>query len=229
VIARLWQPSPNFGERRGGARVDLVVIHYTAMKGAQAAVDWLCNADAQVSCHYLIAETGAVTQMVDEGSRAWHAGVSHWRGHDDVNSRSIGVELDNDGLSDFADVQMLALENLLGEIIERHAVAPDMVVGHSDISPGRKIDPGARFDWRRLARAGLSVWPEEGAEPGDFFADASRFGYGPASDEDARAAVLAAFRLRFRPGATGPLDTTDAVLAADLAARYGVDGSTLRA
>lgn len=157
-------------------------------------------------------------RLVHEEMRAWHAGAGDWAGAGDVNSRSIGIELQNDGTSPFPEPQMAALERLLGGVLERWRVAPEGVIAHSDMAPDRKTDPGPRFDWRRLARAGLSVWPEPGT-PGDFRADARAFGYPDAPDE----VLAAAFRLRFRPWADGPLDDIDRALAAELAARWGVD------
>ncbi|MEL6644761.1 MAG: N-acetylmuramoyl-L-alanine amidase [Pseudomonadota bacterium] len=224
-MAALTHPSPNYGDRRDGAAVSLVVLHYTAMDSAEAAIERLCDPVAEVSAHYLIAEDGELCTLVAEKKRAWHAGAGAWQGCRDVNSASIGIELANDGASPFAEVQMAALERLLDDILVRYGLGPEAVIGHSDMAPARKGDPGRRFDWRRLAKAGRSVWPR-GAEPGAFFEDAVRFGYPVDAGEDA---VLAAFRLRFRPGASGPVDPADAALAADLAARFGVDreaGST---
>ncbi len=152
-----WVPSPNRGPRRGGARPDLVVIHYTAMRDADAALERLCDATAQVSAHYLIAKTGEVIQMVDEADRAWHAGGGAWGRVRDVNSRSIGIELDNTGREPFSEPLMAALERLLAEIMARWPVSPRNVVGHEDVAPGRKIDPGGKFDWARLARRGLAA------------------------------------------------------------------------
>lgn len=224
-MAALTHPSPNYGDRRDGAAVSLVVLHYTAMDSAEAALERLCDPVAEVSAHYLIGEDGALCTLVAEEKRAWHAGAGAWRGCRDVNSASIGIELVNDGASPFAEVQMAALEQLLDDILTRHGLGPQAVIGHSDMAPARKGDPGHCFDWRRLARGGRSVWPQS-AEPGGFFEDAVRFGYPADAGEDA---VLAAFRLRFRPGASGPVSPADAALAADLAARFGVDrgvGST---
>ncbi|MCL3883551.1 N-acetylmuramoyl-L-alanine amidase [Marivita sp. GX14005] len=215
-LTPIRHPSPNFGPRRNGARPDLVVLHYTAMQSATAARDWLCTPDAQVSAHYLIAPCGTVWQLVDEEMRAWHAGAGAWGPTTDVNSRSIGIEIANCGASPFAARQMTALEDLLRSILSRHAIPPERVIGHSDMAPGRKIDPGPRFDWRRLARRGLSIWPDT-AEPGDFARDARRFGYPPDAAPDR---VLHSFRLRFRPQADGPLDDTDRSLMADLVARW---------
>lgn len=219
----MTHPSPNFGERRGGARPDLVVIHYTAMPTAAAARERLCDPAHEVSAHWLIAEDGTTEQLVDEAHRAWHAGAGQWGSITDVNSRSIGIELANTGAQPFPEPQMAALERLLAGIMARWSIAPERIIGHSDMAPARKSDPGPRFDWRRLARQGLSVWPDAAPpQPPETFATHARaFGY--ACDDDAL--LLRAFRLRFRPHATGPLDATDATLAAALAARYPVDAT----
>lgn len=215
-------PSPNFGARRGGLRPSLVVIHYTAMATCAEARARLCDPAAEVSAHWLISETGEVQALVPEMARAWHAGAGEWRGQDDINSRSIGIELANRGNHPFPEPQMAALERVLQGIMARWSIPPEGVIGHSDMAPGRKSDPGARFDWKRLALQGLSIWPEAGGLPGDFRADAQRLGY-PAVDD---ATLLRAFRLRFRPWAPGPQDSTDASLAAALAARFGIDAGT---
>ena len=207
-------PSPNFGERRGGVSPSLVVIHYTAISCAEARAR-LCDPVAEVSAHWLISETGTTEALVDERLRAWHAGAGMWAGLDDINSHSIGIELANDGTQPFAEPQMAALEALLRAIMARWAIAPHRVIGHSDMAPTRKSDPGPRFDWRRLALQGLAVWPEPAGEA-PLAASLSAFGY-PAAPEEAR---LTAFRLRFRPWAMGPEDATDRQLAADLAARF---------
>lgn len=205
----LSHPSPNFGERRG--RVELVVLHYTAMASCAEALARLCDPATEVSAHYLIDGDGTILSLVDEAARAWHAGAGEWGGVGDVNSRSVGIELANTGREPFAAPQMAALERLLGDVLDRHALPPQAVIGHSDMAPDRKGDPGGRFDWRRLALQGLSVWPEPG-EPGDFLADLRAFGYPEAGPET----LLAAFRLRFRPWAAGPLDDSDRALAAGL-------------
>jgi N-acetylmuramoyl-L-alanine amidase len=212
----LTHPSPNFGERRGGQKPELVVLHYTAMESCAAALDRLCDPQAEVSAHYLIDRDGGVMSLVEESARAWHAGRGEWAGRGDVNSRSIGIELVNRGGEPFAEPQMAGLERLLPGILKRWSLPAEAVIGHSDMAPDRKADPGARFDWLRLARQGLSVWPVAAA-PGDFVADARRFGY-PDHPPDV---LLHAFRLRFRPWAKGPLDAVDAGLAADLANRFG--------
>lgn len=221
----LSHPSPNFGDRRG-RRVELVVLHYTAMASCAEALARLSDPLAEVSAHYLIDSDGTVLTLVDETARAWHAGAGEWAGAGDVNSRSVGIELANTGAIPFAEAQLAALEAVLTGVLDRHALPPQAVIAHSDMAPDRKGDPGARFDWRRLALQGLSVWPDAGpVVTGDFSADLRCFGYPDLPVET----LLAAFRLRFRPWARGPLDQTDQALAADLARRFPVDGGPLRA
>jgi N-acetylmuramoyl-L-alanine amidase len=221
-------PSPNHGPRRGGARPDMIVIHYTAMQTAEDALARLCDPLAEVSAHYLIGGQGQIWQMVEEALRAWHAGAGRWGDVCDVNSRSIGIELANTGDHPFAELQMTALEDLLAGIMARWSIPAERVIGHSDMAPLRKSDPGPRFDWRRLARRGLSVWPDLADTPtdSDFMADAARAGWHPPADcADPQAAVLTALRLRFRPqlrDATVP-DHIDRQIVADLAQRFPVD------
>lgn len=212
-------PSPNCGERREGARPDLIVIHYTAMATVEEARTRLCDPAAEVSAHWLIAPDGAAEQLVDEAHRAWHAGAGSWGAVRDVNSRSIGIELANPGDRPFPEPQMTALERLLAAVMAHWSIPPERVIGHSDMAPGRKGDPGPRFDWRRLALQGLSVWPETHDEAAENFADtARRFGY-PDLPADL---LLRAFRLRFRPQAEGPEEAADRTLITDLAVRYPV-------
>lgn len=187
------------------------------MESCAAALERLCDPVAEVSAHYLIDTDGTVLGLVAEEARAWHAGAGSWGGREDVNSRSIGVELVNPGSEPFAEPQMRALEGVLAGVLERWSLPPQAVIGHSDMAPDRKADPGPRFDWRRLALQGLSVWPEIGVA-GDFVADLARFGYPQVASE----ILLTAFRLRFRPWARGPLDEVDRALAADLARHYPV-------
>ncbi|WP_439103120.1 N-acetylmuramoyl-L-alanine amidase [Celeribacter marinus] len=217
-------PSLNFGIRRGGVRPDMVVLHYTAMASAHEACARLCAPEFEVSAHYLIDEMGNIFRLVDENDRAWHAGAGQWGDVTDVNSHSIGIELSNTGTTPFAAAQMNALEALLADILARHAIAPERVIGHSDMAPSRKIDPGARFDWRRLARQGLSVWPEvqrvSAVCQASFDAALDAFGYAPCQTPDAR---LKAFRDRFRGCHDGPLDGYDVAMAQNLAARFPVD------
>lgn len=212
-------PSPNFSARRHGALPDLVVIHFTAMPTCAEAAARLCDPAAEVSAHYLIAESGEIAALVPEELRAWHAGAGAWGGCQDVNSRSIGVELANTGDAPFPERQMATLERLLADLLHRWQIPPERVIAHSDMAPGRKADPGPRFDWQRLALQGLSVWPGTSAEAADFAASARAFGYPDLPD----AQLLTAFRLRFRPWAKGPLDDTDRRLIADLALRFPVD------
>jgi N-acetylmuramoyl-L-alanine amidase len=219
-------PSPNFGPRRDGMRPDMIVLHYTAMATPEAALERLCDAGAEVSAHYLICERGRVWQMVDEEMRAWHAGAGQWGDVRDVNSRSIGIELANTGAHPFPAPQMAALERLMENIMQRWRIAPARVIAHSDMAPARKSDPGPRFDWRALARSGLSVWPGTTAPGGvaqaEFLRNAERFGYA-LRDDVTPDDVLRAFRLRFRPQATGALGTEDCAMIADLARCFPVD------
>ncbi|MBK5928570.1 N-acetylmuramoyl-L-alanine amidase [Rhodobaculum claviforme] len=199
----------------------MVVVHFTGMRGCADALARLCDPAAEVSAHYLIDSGGTVLRLVPEALRAWHAGAGAWGAVGDVNSRSIGIELVNPGDVPFAAPQMAALEGVLAGILARWSVPPERVIGHACMAPERKVDPGPRFDWRRLARAGLSVWPEGAgaADPAGFAADARRFGYPRAAPD----AVLAAFRARFRPRATGPVSEADAGIMAALARRWPVD------
>lgn len=213
------RPSPNHGERRPGERVELVVLHYTAMADAESAMTRMCDAECEVSAHYLIDRYGCVFRLVDEAHRAWHAGAGKWAGREDVNSRSIGIELDNDGQSRFPEAQMSALEELLADILARHGLEPKDVIAHSDMAPDRKSDPGRQFDWKRLAAKGLAVWPEA-AMPGDFMRNAAAFGY---PVEHGEPVVLDAFRQRFRPDASGPIGPADLAMMAGLARHYPAD------
>ena len=156
------RPSPNFGPRPPGAAIDMVILHYTGMRTAEEALERLCDPDAEVSAHYAIDEDGEILRLVDESRRAWHAGQSCWRGDTDINDRSIGIELVNPGhefgYRAFPEPQMTALEELLGDIVRRRGIAPARILGHSDVAPARKRDPGELFDWRG--------WPERGSRHG---------------------------------------------------------------
>ncbi len=155
-------PSPNIEARRAGFGVDLLIIHYTGMPSAAEAIAWLASPESGVSCHYVVDEAGTITQMVPECLRAWHAGASHWRGVDDVNSCSIGIEVQNvghdAGYPDFPEAQIEAVQSLALDIIRRHGIKPHRVLAHSDVAPRRKIDPGEKFPWQRLASAGIGHW-----------------------------------------------------------------------
>ena len=209
---RSW-PSPNVGPRRDGLRPELVVLHFTEMASAEAALRRLSDPSAEVSAHYVIGRDGTVWQMVDEDQRAWHAGAGEWLGRGDVNSRSIGIELDNDGQSPFSAPLMDALEPLLAGILTRWSIPAAGVIAHSDMAPARKVDPGPRFDWQRLARSSLALWPEADGDPeAPLAASLDALGY-PEAPPELR---LSAFRLRFRPHHEGPEDATDRALASAL-------------
>lgn len=154
--------SPNFDGRKDGA-IDMIVLHYTDMLSTMAAVEHLCNPESKVSSHYVVGEDGEIFQLVDEDKRAWHAGESFWRGHSNINSRSIGIEIANpghtNGYKPFPEIQMQSVINLCHEIIARHAIPERNIVGHSDVAFLRKMDPGELFDWPRLARAAIGVFP----------------------------------------------------------------------
>jgi N-acetylmuramoyl-L-alanine amidase len=164
INARIARPSPNHGPRPPGARTELLILHYTGMPTAAHALDRLCDPAAQVSAHYTVDEDGTVYAHVPEDRRAWHAGLSQWRGLGDVNSRSIGVEIVNPGhefgYRPFPAAQMAAVTALCREIIDRHAIAAADVLGHSDVAPARKEDPGELFDWPGLAAQGIGLWPD---------------------------------------------------------------------
>ncbi|MEM9046343.1 MAG: N-acetylmuramoyl-L-alanine amidase [Pseudomonadota bacterium] len=217
---RFWRPhldhpSPNYGDRRGVDLPDMIVLHYTAMESAEAALGRLSDPAAEVSCHYLIDLDGTRSKLVRPRHRAWHAGVSSWGGVQDVNSHSIGIELVNpgDGLDycPFPEPQMAQLEALLIYLLKRFSIPPERVVGHACVAPGRKIDPGPKFDWRRLAEQDLSVWldpdeaiPRDGPAPdATRFQEAARqFGYFVPDDGLWGAETMAvwdAFTRRFLP------------------------------
>ncbi len=213
-------PSPNFGRRSPGP-INILVVHYTAMASAEAALERLSDPASEVSSHYLIAKTGEIYQLVDEADRAWHAGVAKWGRYTDVNSRSIGIELDNIGIDDqgafvaFPDVQLLALRDLMTDILGRHAIPARHIVGHSDIAPTRKQDPGNRFPWHSFAEAGIGAWPisvtmseaavvkrgDSGSFVRQFQQKLRRYGYGLQVDGQFGSeteAVVTAFQRHFR-------------------------------
>jgi N-acetylmuramoyl-L-alanine amidase len=202
-LAIIDAPSPNFDER--ALPVSMIVLHYTGMESGQAAIDRLRDPEAKVSAHYLVDEDGSILRLVDEDKRAWHAGRSHWRGIKDVNSASIGIEIVNPGhehgYRPFPDAQMGSLIPLVAEIKQRHGITRGNVVGHSDVAPARKQDPGELFNWHALARLRLALprptrnlvdpgWPDAG-----FMLALERFGYDVGDD----IAAVTAFQRRFRP------------------------------
>ena len=220
-------PSPNFDDRPSGQTIDMLVIHYTGMVSATAALSRLTDPAAQVSAHYVIDEDGSVIRLVDESKRAWHAGVSKWRGESGVNARSIGIELVNPGhefgYRPFPEAQMSSLETLARAILARHStIMPGNVVGHSDVAPTRKQDPGELFDWRRLAAMGVGLWPTtaivEPTPETDVADDLADIGYDIAD----RNAAIVAFQRRFAPhrlDGVPDLDTRRAIAAVKEAAR----------
>ena len=157
-------PSANHGERLGVDRPDILLLHYTGMPSAEGAQAWLCTPESQVSSHYLVHEDGGVVQMVPESRRAWHAGKSVWGGETDINSRSIGIEIANAGhpagLPDFPEKQIQSVIELCRECVNRHGIAPERVLAHSDVAPIRKLDPGENFPWKALHEGGVGHWVE---------------------------------------------------------------------
>lgn len=211
------KPSPNFEARPANSPIDMLVIHYTGMVSGKAALNRLCDSAAGVSAHFLIDEDGTLYCLVDERARAWHAGQSLWRSNSDINDRSIGVELVNPGhefgYRAFPDTQMERLIALAQDLIERHRIPPRNVVGHSDIAPSRKQDPGELFDWRRLAAAGVGLWPEPATSvDGDAAEILARYGY-----DITAAGTIMAFQRHFRQSdLTGIADDETTALAAGL-------------
>jgi N-acetylmuramoyl-L-alanine amidase len=212
--------SPNFGPRLGTSRPDMIVLHYTGMKTGAAAEAWLSAPESQVSSHYLVHEDGRVIQMVRESDRAWHAGKSFWRGVTDINSHSVGIEIVNPGhefgYRGFPRRQIGAVIDLCKGIIARHAIPPQRVLAHSDVAPGRKLDPGEKFPWRKLAETGIGhfVAParaggkaalgpnDEGAAVEELQSMLSLYGYGidiTGRYDEATGVVVAAFQRHFRP------------------------------
>jgi N-acetylmuramoyl-L-alanine amidase len=160
-------PSPNQDDRPAGQVIDMLVLHYTGMESGQAAIDRLRDPLAAVSSHYVVEEDGSVFRLVEEERRAWHAGISHWRGASGLNGRSIGIEIVNPGhefgYRPFPALQMAAVCDLCLDILSRHPIAPRDVVAHSDVAPDRKDDPGELFDWEGLAANGVGLWPANAA------------------------------------------------------------------
>ena len=214
------QPSPNHGERAGGRKPDMILLHYTGMPTPEGALEWLCRVESQVSCHYFVHENGDIVQLVPEQRRAWHAGKSVWHGDSDINSLSIGIEIANaghpGGLPDYPKAQIEAVIELCRDCGERWSIPSDRVLGHSDVAPRRKLDPGENFPWDDLYQAGIGHWvaptPITG---GRFFQRGdqgqpvealqsmlSLYGYGTeitGEFSDKMAGELEAFQRHFRP------------------------------
>lgn len=213
-------PSPNYGERVKGRAVDMILLHYTGMTDVEAALMRLCTAGSDVSAHYVVLEDGRVIQCVREAMRAWHAGASFWAGETDINSCSIGIEIVNRGhdwgYPDFPSRQIAAVTALCRGIMLRHTIPAKRVLGHSDVAPSRKKDPGEKFPWRALAHSGVGNWvAPEPFRPGEELDVGSRgdkvealqnqlanYGYGvPVTGQydTATADVVTAFQRHFRP------------------------------
>ncbi|MGO4571170.1 N-acetylmuramoyl-L-alanine amidase [Microvirga sp. 2TAF3] len=234
-------PSPNHGERKGGQRPNMLILHYTGMPDAGEALQWLCNPISQVSAHYFVFEDGRVIQMVPETRRAWHAGVSSWDGETDINSSSIGIEIANPGhpggLPPFPDAQIDSVTALAGDIVARWKIPATRVLGHSDVAPGRKLDPGEAFPWQRLHETGIGHWvPPAPIRDGRFFsrgdegmpiealqAMLAMYGYSQkitgVFDKDTEK-VVTAFQRHFRPERVdGVADASTITTLRDLIAR----------
>jgi N-acetylmuramoyl-L-alanine amidase len=202
-----WVPSKNFDERRPV----VIVLHYTEQDSVEQSLDTLRsrNSGGRVSSHYLLGKDGKIYQLVSDTQRAWHAGAGRWGAITDVNNASIGIEIDNDGKSPFPDVQIDSLIVLLRDLTQRLRIPPTQVIGHSDLAPTRKIDPGPLFPWKRLADAGFGVWPAEGVgdpPPGfDPWLALQAIGYAT----DNRPDTVRAFHHRFRGMEGTELDAED--------------------
>jgi len=214
------RPSPNHEPRKGVARPDILLLHYTGMKTTQAALERLCDPGPRVSSHYLVFEDGRIFQLVPEARRAYHAGASSWEGSTDINSRSVGIEIGNQGhdfgCPPFPDAQIAAVIALCRDIVTRWSIAPHHVLAHSDIAANRKRDPGEAFPWQRLAAAGVGAWVEPAPLvrgralcPGDHGEEVARvqrmladYGYGITASgyyDATTHEIVAAFQRHFRP------------------------------
>jgi N-acetylmuramoyl-L-alanine amidase len=235
--------SPNHDGRPVDEPVDMLILHYTGMQTAQEAIERLCDPDARVSSHYVVDEDGSILRLVPEDRRAWHAGVSFWRGHSVLNGRSIGIEIVNPGhewgYRAFPALQMAAVCDLCLAILSRHRIPARNVVAHSDVAPDRKEDPGERFDWEGLARNGVGLWPVEIPDfgTGGVVRDAgglrqvrtslTRVGYDVAPEgplDPALSTVLRAFQRHWRQEAvTGQADVGTVARLAAMAEIVGAD------
>ena len=204
-----WVASPNFDERRP----NLVIIHHTSDDAVDDALRTLTSPERKVSSHYLIGRDGSIIQLVDESARAWHAGQSWWGGLTDINSASLGIELDNNGSEPFADAQIDALLTLLADIRQRYPIPSANFIGHADVAPSRKDDPSALFPWKKLAERGFGLWCDEPLTPApesfDLDLALTAIGYDPATPEASRRA----FRLHFQRGEQSPSDEHEKALA----------------
>ena len=221
-------PSPNFNERQ--APLDMLVLHYTGMETGEDAIARLRDREASVSAHYVIRETGEILQLVDEDKRAWHAGVSSWQGDEDLNSRSIGIEIVNGGhdwlapdggLPAYPEAQIDSVIELSRSILERWSIPQTRIVGHSDIAPVRKADPGEHFPWTRLSENGVGLWPDGPGDSGaPIIRSLSAIGYETGEEK----AAIMAFQRRWRPSRVdGAADAETAGLADAVAKLYSAD------
>ena len=229
-----WIPTPNFGERKGGVRPSMIVLHYTDTQDTQEALDYMMNPVREVSAHYVVEKDGQVIQMVKDEKRAWHAGKAYWRGERDINSYSIGVEIVNSGHTyghePFPEVQIEMVVRLCKRVMKKWGIEASGVLGHSDVAPGRKEDPGHLFPWQRLAEQGIGIWPEPTA--GDFEAAAGilaqnggfsgllrQIGYDPDAGKEER---VLAFHRRFYPEKFGSGEDASVVDVVSVAKALGV-------
>jgi N-acetylmuramoyl-L-alanine amidase len=193
--------SPNLDARPDSAAIDMIVLHYTGMRSAKEAIDRLCDPDARVSSHYVVEEDGTVHRLVAEQLRAWHAGVSYWRGREALNGNSVGIEIVNPGhewgYRHFPVLQLATVCDLCLEILSRHPIPARNIVAHSDIAPDRKQDPGELFDWEGLARNGVGLWPG-GADRGE--------GGARREDQELRPVRTALARIGYRVAPEGRMD-----------------------
>jgi N-acetylmuramoyl-L-alanine amidase len=236
-------PSPNHDARAAGLSTDILLLHYTGMTTTEIAIERLRDPVARVSSHYVVDEPGTILQLVPEARRAWHAGLSSWEGENDINSRSIGIEIGNPGHSygypDFPEAQIAAVVALCRDIVARRRIRPDHVLAHSDVAPQRKCDPGEKFPWERLHRAGIGTWVapaplrsggalgpgDTGPGVAELQAALRRWGYGvevTGTYDEITAAVVTAFQRHFRPDRVdgcadeSTIDTLRALLASRL-------------
>ncbi len=219
------KPSPNFGLRTEGTDIEFIILHYTAMS-TENSLERLCDPVHEVSCHYLIDPSGNCYQLVNDSKRAWHAGKSYWRGYVDLNSRSFGIELVNSGNENYPEAQMKSLIRLLKYLIGSFKLNPKNVLGHSDIAPSRKLDPGKRFNWKKLSANGVGLFPEVSVpiecDKKIFLAQAERAGFNPNTKFDH---ILTTFRNRCRQNFTGEFDGYDCALMQKFADAFDIDDS----
>lgn len=205
-VSLTQSPSPNFNDRADGAAPSVLVLHYTDLPDTEASRAWMCDPEKKVSSHYLVDLDGNVIQLVDENKRAWHAGQSYWRGMTDLNTHSIGIEIQNTGHSLgyhlFPERQIGGVIALCRDIMSRHVIPARNVVAHSDIAPARKQDPGHLFPWATLAAAGVGLWPQEKVNgmmtPQAFMTGLAHIGYDPSLGADV---LVTAFQRHFEPEA----------------------------